>query len=141
MISKANLHDNPCRRPLRSEHPEVGFTQYEVVNTSEYCGKIIVQKKNTTTPPHSHKKKHETFLVWSGRFRMIVGGREILMRPGDVLSIDRGTVHEFTALEEDGVLLEFSTPSSPRDSYFTDKMMWGRVNHRDNQSADYPWPF
>ncbi|MBN1838309.1 MAG: cupin domain-containing protein, partial [Spirochaetales bacterium] len=84
-------------RPLRIDHPQVGMTQYEIINTPEYCGKIIVQKRGTTTPAHRHKLKHETFLVWSGDVRMTVDGATVQLKPGDVVSIERGSEHEFSA--------------------------------------------
>ncbi len=129
----------PVKRPLRYDHPHVGFTQYEVVNTSEYCGKIIIQKGGTTVPAHCHKLKHETFLVWSGRVKMIVEDRSFVMNSGDVVSIDRDTIHEFTALDDDAVLIEFSTSSTPSDSYFVQKDMWNKVNHRSKATIDYDW--
>jgi quercetin dioxygenase-like cupin family protein len=129
------------RRPLRIEHPLIGMTQYEIVNTAEYCGKIIVQRRGTRTPSHRHKRKHETFLLWAGKVRMIIDGVNYEMEPGDVVSVERDTVHEFTAVESDSVLLEFSTCSSPRDSYFADDTIWRQVNHRENESTNYAWPF
>ena len=137
-----SMPDKPeIRRPLRIEHPLVGMAQYEIVNTPEYCGKIIVQKRGTKTPAHRHKLKHETFLVWSGSVSMTVDGSTFQLHPGDVLSIERGSEHAFAAEESDCVLLEFSTSSSPRDSYFTEPGTWDRVNRRENQTTEYPWPF
>lgn len=117
------------------------MTQYEIINTPEYCGKIIVQKRGTTTPAHRHKLKHETFLVWSGDVRMTVDGATVQLKPGDVVSIERGSEHEFSAGESDCVLLEFSTSSSPRDSYFTEPDSGKRLNRRGNETTAYPWPF
>jgi quercetin dioxygenase-like cupin family protein len=119
----------------------VGMTQYEVVNTPEYCGKIIVQKRGTSTPVHRHKAKHETFLVWSGIVRMTIDDASSDLRPGDVVSVDRGCLHGFSAIDSDCVLLEFSTRSSPRDSYFEDPGTWERVNRRENETTSYEWPF
>jgi len=53
------------------DRPEIGLTEYWIVNIPEYCGKILVQKKGTTCPAHRHQKKHETFLVWKGRVNSI----------------------------------------------------------------------
>jgi N-acetylneuraminate synthase len=115
--------------------------QYEIINTPEYCGKIIVQKRGTKTPAHKHKRKHETFLVWSGSVRMTVDGSLYQLDPGNVISIERGSLHKFAAPDTDSVLLEISTCSSPRDSYFAEKGMWKQVNRRENETTTYPWPF
>ena len=128
-------------KPAKIEQPGIGCTQFEVVNNDEYCGKIFVQKVGTSTPAHSHRKKHETFLVWSGTLKMILDGEELMMEPGSVLSVDRGSVHEFHAEETDVVLFEFSTKSSPRDSYFEEKGDWERVNERSPATREYEWPF
>ena len=128
-------------KPVKIEHFDIGCTQFEVVNNREYCGKIFIQREGTTTPAHSHKKKHETFLIWSGTVHMLVEDTIVVMKPGDVLSIDRGTVHAFTAAGDDAVLFEFSTASSPKDSYFAESGMWGRVNHRSPGTTVYDWPF
>ena len=60
------------------DRPQIGLTEYWIVNIPEYCGKILVQKQGTTCPAHSHKKKHETFLIWSGKVRMVVEGQVYL---------------------------------------------------------------
>ena len=135
------LDEPRIRRPLRVDHPLVGMTQYEIVNTPEYCGKVIVQKRGTKTPAHRHKLKHETFLVWSGSVRMTVDGSTFRLVSGDVLSIERGSENEFAALDSDCVLLEFSSSSSPRDSCFTEPGTWERVNRRENETTSYRWPF
>ena len=139
--SPKDTKDPAVTRPLKIEHREIGCTQFEVVNNSEYCGKIFIQRQGTTTPAHSHNNKHETFLIWSGRVRMVIDGQPIDMKPGDVLSVERGTVHEFTALESDAVLFEFSTPSLPKDSYFSRDDDWERVNRRSGVTREYEWPF
>ncbi len=129
------------RKPVKIEHPEIGSIQFEIVNNEEYCGKVFIQKDGTTTPAHSHKSKHETFLVWSGTLAMIVDGEEYAMSPGDVISIDRGVEHEFTAIAGDAVFFEFSTSSSPNDSYFTADGDWQKVNRRIVEPDSYEWPF
>lgn len=128
-------------RPKKIEQPGIGCTQFEVVNNEEYCGKVFIQRKGTKTPAHSHKEKHETFLVWSGNLKMVLDGEELLLEPGSVLSVERGSVHEFSAEDSDVVLFEFSTTSSPQDSYFVDPVDWERVNDRSPETRDYEWPF
>ena len=128
-------------RPIKIEQPGIGCTQFEVVNNEEYCGKIFIQKKGTKTPAHSHRNKHETFLVWQGTLKMILDGEEMMMESGSVLSVERGSVHEFHAVDSDVVMFEFSTSSSPQDSYFEEKSDWERVNERSPKTREYEWPF
>jgi mannose-6-phosphate isomerase-like protein (cupin superfamily) len=123
------------------DRPAVGLTEYWVVNIPQYCGKILVQKAGTTCPAHSHRKKHETFLVWQGRVRMVVDGEPVEMRPGDVLVMERGRVHEFTALGEDAVIFEFSGQHLEDDSYFVDEKMFAKVVTGAREITPPPWPF
>ena len=129
------------RRAKVIDRPEIGLTEYWIVNIPQYCGKILVQKAGTTCPAHSHKKKHETFLVWQGRVRMVVDGEPVEMKPGDVLVMEQGRVHEFTALGEDAVIFEFSGQHFEDDSYFVDKAMYGKAIAGAQEIAPAPWPF
>lgn len=44
---------------------------------------------------HAHPNQEEQFRVISGDVRFRIGGRRLLARPGDVLSVQRGTAHWF----------------------------------------------
>lgn len=136
----ATPSSHPVSRCRKITHRRIGCIQYLVTNTPEYCGKILVHEKNTTTPAHAHHDKHETFLVFSGRLRMVVDGEPVVLHPGDVLPIERNVSHEFTALEDNTVIIEFSTPSSRHDSFFAQDGMWEEVNDRTDEEAT-EWPF
>ncbi len=123
------------------DRPQIGLTEYWIVNIPEYCGKILVQKKGTTCPAHSHKKKHETFLIWSGKVRMVVDEKEIMMNPGDILIMERGMVHEFTAVDDDAIIFEFSGQHFEDDSYFLDQSMLEKAVQGAVEIKDYKWPF
>jgi mannose-6-phosphate isomerase-like protein (cupin superfamily) len=123
------------------DRPAVGLTEYWIVNIPQYCGKILVQKAGTTCPAHSHRRKHETFLVWQGRVRMVVDGEAVEMRPGDVVVMEQGRVHAFTALGEDAVIFEFSGQHFEEDSYFADGKMFEKVVKGAREITPAPWPF
>ncbi len=123
------------------DRPEIGLTEYWIVNIPQYCGKILVQKAGTTCPAHSHKKKHETFLVWKGRVRMVVDGEPTELAPGDVLVMEQGRVHEFTALDEDAVIFEFSGQHFEDDSYFVDDEMYEKAIRGAREITPPTWPF
>ena len=129
------------QRPRVIDRPAIGLTEYWVVNIPQYCGKILVQKAGTTCPAHSHRKKHETFLVWQGRVRMVVDGKAAEMRPGDVLVMEQGRVHEFTALAEDAVIFEFSGQHFEDDSHFADAQVFDKAVKEAREISPPPWPF
>jgi len=123
------------------DRPQIGLTEYWIVNIPEYCGKILVQKKGTTCPAHRHKKKHETFLVWKGQVSMVVDGQETIMEPGDVMIMEQGRVHQFTAIGEDAIIFEFSGQHFEDDSYFEDPSMVEKAVEGAREIKDAAWPF
>lgn len=50
-------------------------------------------------PAHFHPAQDEHFELVEGRLRVLIGGAERLLSPGDVLDIPRGTVHAMTATD------------------------------------------
>ena len=123
------------------DRPQIGMTEYWIVNIPEYCGKILNLKKDATCPAHYHKKKHETFLVWQGKVRMVMEGKEIMMNPGDTLVMKQGKIHQFTAIEEDAIIFEFSTQHFEDDSYFADPSMINKAKEGAVEMQEYEWPF
>ena len=123
------------------DRPQIGLTEYWIANIPQYCGKILVQKAGTTGPAHSHKKKHETFLVWQGKVKMVVDGKEIEMNPGDILTLEQGEVHQITAIGQDAIIFEFSDQHFEDDSYFTDPSMVKKAVEGAIEIKDYKWPF
>ena len=121
--------------------PQIGLTEYWIVNNPLYCGKILVQKKGTTCPAHRHKKKHETFLVWKGKVRMVVNGKEVMTKPGDILQMEREIVHQFTAVGEDAIIFEFSTQHFEDNSYLEDPEMAEKAIKGAFEIEEYEWPF
>jgi len=101
---------------------KTGHIEYWIVNDegNGYCGKFIFMFKGQTCPAHSHKRKHETFMVVKGVIRMSVNGKIIKMNPGQVLKMSQGSIHSFTA-EKNSLILEVSMPSIRNDNLFKDE--------------------
>lgn len=107
----------------------VGLIEYWIANEMQagYCGKYLFVFDGQQCPAHSHRVKHETFFVVHGRLKVILDGKPIALRTGDVLPIPPGRVHAF---EGDGnsLLLELSMPCQVSDNEFEDPrvMNWLR---------------
>ena len=91
-----------------------GFEKW-IVNTEEYCGKLLYFAKGKKCSWHYHKLKDETFYIQSGKILLkysdddeIVDANEIILNKGDNFHIYRGLRHQMFALE-DTELFEFST--------------------------------
>lgn len=105
-----------------NDFKNTGHIEYIIANEIEegYCGKFIFMFKGQRCPEHYHKKKHETFFVLKGRILMEVNGKEIVLKEGDVLPMDRDHSHAFKALEN-SLIIEVSQPSIKNDSFFKDE--------------------
>jgi quercetin dioxygenase-like cupin family protein len=90
--------------------------EIEVVNTVDYCGKILHLNKGYRCSLHCHKIKDETFLVNFGKVKLEVGDEVIIMEKGDSRRIMPGVLHRFSGLE-DSEIIEFSTHHRDSDSY------------------------
>ena len=93
-----------------------------IVNTPEYCGKILHVKKGKRCSWHYHRIKDETFYVQSGRVMVFIGedndegqAEMLALEPGDSLHIPPDTRHFFFALSDTDIF-EFSTHHEDNDS-------------------------
>jgi len=104
-----------------NDFKNTGHIEYIIANEMKegYCGKFIFMFKGQRCPEHYHKKKHETFFVLKGEVLMKVDGKEIVLKEGDVLPMDRYNSHTFKALEN-SLIIEVSQPSIKNDSFFKD---------------------
>lgn len=100
-----------------------GFEDW-VCNGSKYCGKLLFFSKGKRCSFHYHKKKHETFHLFSGKMKVLIGWenspahpkiKTLILKPGDCLEIPVGLRHQMIALE-DSNLFEFSTTHFEDDS-------------------------
>ena len=94
-----------------------------IVNTEEYCGKLLFFNEGKRCSWHYHKQKDETFYLQSGKILLYYGdsdslddAEDIVLEAGDKFHIYRGLRHQMVAIE-DSELFEFSTEHFDEDSY------------------------
>ena len=94
-----------------------------IVNTEEYCGKLLHIIKGKKCSWHYHKLKDETFYLQEGKILLkysdednIEQSKELILERGDKFHVYRGLRHQMFALE-DTDLFEFSTQHFDNDSY------------------------
>lgn len=99
-----------------------GFEKW-IVNTEEYCGKLLYFVNGKKCSWHYHELKDETFYIQSGKILLkysdsdeIKYADEIILNKGDKFHIYRGLRHQMFALQ-DTELFEFSTQHFEEDSY------------------------
>ena len=96
-----------------------GFEKW-IVNTEEYCGKLLYLVKGKKCSWHYHNLKDETFYVQSGKILLKYSDTdtpesEVILGPGDNFHVYRGLRHQMIALV-DTELFEFSTQHFDEDS-------------------------
>lgn len=112
------------RRSGREAHIKSWGHEEWIVNNEMYCGKRLhFDRAHTSTSLHFHMQKHETMYVEKGTFRIVVVDQETVqtvehdMSAGDSLTIEPGAIHRIVCLQDDSVLVEFSTHHEDSDSY------------------------
>jgi D-lyxose ketol-isomerase len=105
---------------------EQGLIVLVYVNTDRYCAKELVLYPGQTCPEHRHPPfdgtpgKEETFRCRRGLVTLRVDGREIVLRPGEQVTIPPDTLHSFQAGPDGAVVSEFSSTSRDDLDVFTD---------------------
>ena len=105
---------------------EQGLMVLVYVNTDRYCAKELVLYPGQTCPEHRHPPfdgmpgKEETFRCRRGLVTLRVADEEVVLRPGEQLTIPPDTLHSFAAGPEGAVVSEFSSTSRDDLDVFTD---------------------
>ena len=93
-----------------------------IVNSEDYCGKLLYMIKGKKCSWHYHEKKDEVFYVQSGKIEIKYGWTDSIemasigvLERGDKFHVPTGMRHQMYALE-DTELFEFSTEHFDSDS-------------------------
>ena len=93
-------------------------------NNDMYCGKkLIHDKAGSKGSMHFHMKKHETFFVEKGMFRVHwietkdASINNQVLRPGDIWVNEPGQPHQLEAMQDNSIIIEVSTTHFENDSY------------------------
>jgi mannose-6-phosphate isomerase-like protein (cupin superfamily) len=83
--------------------------------TDDYCGKLLFVKAGESLSLQFHRKKDESWLIYSGKAQIEMGApgdktpNSEVVGPGAAFRLRPGTVHRVSALE-DTMIIEASTP-------------------------------
>ena len=111
-------------KSLKIKHVPKGWG-YEkwIVNSPEYCGKLLFFNKGKKCSWHYHKIKDETFYLQKGKLLVkysdeddLETSKKTILMEGDKFHVYKGLRHQMLALE-DSELFEFSTQHFEDDSY------------------------
>lgn len=93
-----------------------------LINTDQYCGKLLKFKSGASFSDHFHVLKDETWYVLEGEFELrhydLSNADRLITKlvRGDVIHIPPSIPHQITALTA-GILIEVSTKHDEADSY------------------------
>ena len=107
---------------------QIGATIISIINR-EYCKKLIVVLPGQSHPSHYHKVKEESFQILYGNLECIIDGNVKHMKPGDIVTVARTSVHSFSS-KSGAVFEEISTTHIRGDSYYSDNA----INKKDMMS-------
>ena len=114
---------------------EVGAVFINVVN-KEYCKSYAVIQSGQEYPSHYHKIKQETFYVLYGELEVIREGHMYMLKPGEMLDVERGEEHSFRSTTG-AVFEEISTTYVRNDSIYVDSKISGKTYEQRKTFVTY----
>ena len=110
-----------------------GLTMLTIHN-SKYCKKLLFLLKNQIHPEQYHKKTGNFFyFIWKNKIELTERKKKQIkvLSAGDILTIEPGVIHKFSALSQSGAVIEeLSTSSLSTDSFYVDKKIHKNKNRK-----------
>lgn len=85
----------------------------------EYAKKLVIQLPRQKHPYHFHKLKKESFQLLWGDMQIVIEGKSIEMKLGEIVTVERGKWHKFSTMHG-AIVEEISTVAIGSDSYYED---------------------
>lgn len=109
---------------------QCGSVMFTLINTPNYCKKIIVMFPDQKHPGQYHKEKEETFFILYGHVTVAVNSLMAHLARGKVLTIKPGEVHQLYT--KSGVVIEeVSSVHKSSDSFYVDD----EINRNKNRKT------
>lgn len=98
---------------------QTGAVFINIINR-EYCKSYGILLPQQSYPDHYHKIKIETFYMLYGDLTINCEGNEQLLKPGDLMTVERGQSHSFHS-KTGAVFEELSTTYIKNDSIYKER--------------------
>jgi quercetin dioxygenase-like cupin family protein len=106
----------------------VGMTILTVVNR-EYCKKLLAMLPGQHHPEQYHQQKEETFHLLFGELTLVLDGVAQPLKPGDVVTIQRGVRHAMHTASG-AIVEEISSTHFKDDSFYTDESIMANPHRK-----------
>jgi sialic acid synthase SpsE/quercetin dioxygenase-like cupin family protein len=116
---------------------EFGASLFTVLNR-EYAKKLVVMLPRQKHPTHKHLKKEETFQLLWGDLDLNIDGQRHIMKPGQILTVERGSWHKFQT-NYGAVVEEISTHAHVADSVYSDEIIQKNPNRKTSVTFWSNW--
>ena len=103
----------------------------------EYAKKLVIQLPRQKHPYHYHKLKKESFQLLWGDMQIVIEGKSIDMKLGEIITVERGRWHKFSTLHG-AIVEEISTVSMGSDSYYEDPAI-SELERHNRKTAILKW--
>jgi D-lyxose ketol-isomerase len=108
---------------------EYGMVIFTLINRA-YCKKLLISLPGQVHPAQYHKKKEESFLLMYGDLTLTLDNKNIKMKLGEVVTIEKGMVHQFSS-KKGAIVEEISDTHNTDDSFYIDD----KINLNDNRKT------
>jgi len=134
LITEANIHlPSPVEMEISHHYGldkfyKFGMVIFTLVNRT-YCKKLLVSLPGQVHPAQFHKKKEESFRLIYGDLTLTIDGKDLIMKLGEIITIEKGMVHQFTSLKG-SVVEEISDTHHMNDSFYIDDKITQNKNRK-----------
>ena len=101
---------------------------FTLVNRT-YCKKLLVSLPGQIHPAQFHKKKEESFRLIYGDLTLTIDDKDLIMKLGEIITIEKGTVHTFTSIKG-SIVEEISDTHNMNDSFYIDDKITQNKNRK-----------
>ena len=95
-----------------------GMCIFTLINRT-YCKKLLICFAGQNHPEQYHTKKEETFRLLYGDASLILDGKESILNPGDIVTVEKEVRHEFSS-KSGCIIEEISDTHFKDDSFYSD---------------------
>jgi sialic acid synthase SpsE/D-lyxose ketol-isomerase len=134
MLASARINFNDDAKIELSHHyglerfREMGAILVTCYN-DEYAKKLVIQLPRQKHPYHFHKLKKESFQLLWGDMQIVIEGKSIEMKLGEIITVARGQWHKFSTMHG-AIVEEISTVAIGSDSYYEDPAISDLERHQ-----------